>query len=125
MKNANRTSVGELIKIARIKAGLSQMELARRMGYNEASRISSIEQSRNPHGKTVARIAAVLGIDIDALLFPGVDALRANDYQREAMRTAGNMAHAESMLLQRIITCPAKSCVKNWACARRAFSGSS
>lgn len=56
------TSPGEIIRAARTKAGVSQAELARRIGYTNQSSVSQIE--RGVIGldmETAVRIADALG----------------------------------------------------------------
>jgi transcriptional regulator with XRE-family HTH domain len=56
------------IKLARIRAGLDQYELANRAGLTQAT-ISRLEQGKGmPHGKTLGKLAAALGVDVLDLL---------------------------------------------------------
>jgi len=57
------TTPGALIRAARIKAGLSVAELARRLGVTPP-RISNLESGhRNPSSKVLLRIAAAIPCD--------------------------------------------------------------
>src|SRR5881409_2015473 len=63
-------AIADLIVDARVRAGLTQTELARRAGTSQA-RISELERGEaNPTVDTLARIAAALGgfIDLGAFL---------------------------------------------------------
>jgi transcriptional regulator with XRE-family HTH domain len=61
-------TTGLLIKTAREKAGMSQAQLASKMGVTNHC-ISSWERGkRNPKYETLSRIADALGVDVNCLL---------------------------------------------------------
>lgn len=67
---AKNTALGPLLRSAREKAGLTQSELARRVGIapNHVTRLESEEKS-NPRFETVARLAVELGLSLDDIAF--------------------------------------------------------
>ena len=68
MKNEVQT-VGQRIKFAREKEGLSQSQLAKALGYNSPTAISLIEAGeRNVKVEILAQIARILHQDVDFLM---------------------------------------------------------
>ncbi|MDU2209875.1 MAG: helix-turn-helix transcriptional regulator [Eubacterium sp.] len=67
---SNIESIGENIRLLRIKSGLSQEQLALNAGVN-TSYIGQIERGeKNPTIKTLEKIASALSIDLIDLLYP-------------------------------------------------------
>ena len=61
--------LGQRIKALREKQGLTQEELANKLGYSNKSAIAHIENGRNmPSGVRFAKMAKVLGVTTDDLL---------------------------------------------------------
>ena len=57
--------IGEMIKTARLKAGLTQKELGERMGTSESA-ISKLEKRKTtPNLQTLERIAKALGTKLN------------------------------------------------------------
>ncbi len=95
---------GNLIKVARLKTGLSQTELARRAGTSQPT-IAAYEAGRKePSVSTLARVVRAAGVDLrmglgrledddewlrrlEGSLPP--DVVRRARLQREALRSAG------------------------------------
>ena len=69
MTVAKRVSIGSRIKEARIQRGLSQRDLAKRMGYSNHSTISKIESGKIdiPQSRIV-QFADVLGVTVAYLM---------------------------------------------------------
>ena len=61
--------LGENVKMRRIRLGLSQEELATKMGYKSRSSINKIEKGRNCSQKVIADLAKALGCSPAELLF--------------------------------------------------------
>jgi transcriptional regulator with XRE-family HTH domain len=60
--------VGKLLKDARIKKGLTQMDVARAMNYSSAQFISNWERDIvDPPAKSFKRIAKILGVTVASL----------------------------------------------------------
>lgn len=55
------------IKLARIKRGISQKELAERIGI-KAPTLSDIEKSKQPRAETLYKVAKALNIDVEELI---------------------------------------------------------
>jgi len=74
----NRARGGELIKEARRKAALTQLQLARRLGTGQSVIVRWERGERSPTVETVRRCLAVCGFDLDTRLVArtpsGVDA---------------------------------------------------
>lgn len=67
----SQTVVGERVRSARSRAGISQSELAEKTGIHQ-SRISRLERGRHcPRLDTIERVAAVLGCTLTELLSEG------------------------------------------------------
>lgn len=63
-------AIGENISLARTGARLTQIEMAGRLGVTQAA-VSGWETGRRvPSVYMLARVAAVLGVSVDALLTP-------------------------------------------------------
>ena len=61
-------TIGEAIKDARIKAGMTQAELAERLGISPQA-VSQYERGKkNPRLSTIQKFADALGIDVSDLL---------------------------------------------------------
>jgi transcriptional regulator with XRE-family HTH domain len=93
MRDMNR--LGELLKTRREALGLTQRELAQKIGV-EASHIAFIESGRRkPSLKLVVRIADTLGVDRQELLLlahPEAKALLAEPQFEPSRKTAPSMA---------------------------------
>lgn len=71
--------LSEKVRIRREQLGLSQEELAMRMGYKSRSSINKIETGRPVTQKIIARLAEALGVSIPYLM--GWDEKPASDLQ--------------------------------------------
>lgn len=60
--------LAEKVRSRRIELGLSQDELARRMGYESRSSINKIEKGRPCSQKVIARLADALGVGVAYLM---------------------------------------------------------
>lgn len=61
---------GELIRAARRQAGLTQLQLARRMGTGQSVIVRWERGERSPTVDTVRRAAAICGFDLETSLVP-------------------------------------------------------
>lgn len=89
--------IGNRIRMARLNAGMSQIELASRIGLKSSCRLGAIERTRSPHAGTVHRIATALGLPMEHF-FPDTKSGSANEYQAQALRTA-NCAKSDLPLI--------------------------
>lgn len=60
--------LGDKVRIRRESLGMSQEELALRMGYKSRSSINKIENGRNVSQKIIVRLAEVLDIKVSYLM---------------------------------------------------------
>lgn len=58
----------ELIKKSRLKNGLTQMELANKIGLKDGSSISKIEKNGSTSTKSLRRLCKVLDLDFSEIL---------------------------------------------------------
>lgn len=58
----------ELIKESRIKKGLTQIELANKIGLKDGSSISKIEKNGSTSTKSLQRLCEVLDLDFSEVL---------------------------------------------------------
>ena len=97
-------TIGQKVKQARENAGVTQMELSKRMGLKANTSIVNIETGKyQPSVESLHRIAQALGITIDNLL-PNEWLSQAalhdmemtlNDYQKAAARTMNRKLYPE------------------------------
>ena len=79
-------SIGDKIREQRIKLGLSQEELALKMGYNGRSTIAKIESGAVEVSHTkVVQYAKILGVSVDYLLGTGDDSVEINAIEQPAV----------------------------------------
>lgn len=86
----------EALRAARVEAGFTQAEVARRIGVAGGERVSEWERGRSsPRPATVVQLAVVLGVDVSRLV-PAVEVgglaglrRRAGLSSRELARLAG------------------------------------
>ena len=86
--------VGEVVRLARVRAGLSQAELGRACGGYGQSTISRLEAGRiaNPDRRTLLRVAEVLAIPAEWLgVASGVSAEPTSSSRRAEVSAAGLM----------------------------------
>lgn len=63
------SEIGQRIKLARIEKGLSQVQLAAKVGLSNSVLISGYESGRvSPPLKTIVKIAKILGKDLNYLI---------------------------------------------------------
>lgn len=107
----NKT-IGQMVKMGRVNAGLTQKELAHRMGLKVPTSITYVETDKyKPTIEQLHRIAQALDITIDNLLpqeWLSQAALRdmemsPNEYQKEALRTASGMNKEYPMALNGVL----------------------
>lgn len=69
MKGGDKMEIGERIKQRRMELGLSQRELARRMGYSDNSTLARIEQGKvDVYQNKIVQFSEVLGVSIAYLM---------------------------------------------------------
>jgi transcriptional regulator with XRE-family HTH domain len=97
--------VGEALKAARERAGLTQNTLARRVGMT-AAQVSQVESGRrvDPQFSTVARLAKAVGISLDEIAalsgFPGYEPSNIN---RNAPETSCATTEKHLLALERAL----------------------
>lgn len=69
MENRNLISVGDRIRIAREKAGLTQQELAGKIDKTSMTLRSYEKNKTSPTVEALEKIAGVLGVEVETLLF--------------------------------------------------------
>ena len=75
--------IGEKIKQRRMELGLSQRELARRMGYSDNSTLARIEQGKvDVYQNKIVQFSEVLGVSI-AYLMGWEEEQKKNDIQAD------------------------------------------
>ena len=75
--------IGEKIKKRRMELGLSQRELARRMGYSDNSTLARIEQGKvDVYQNKIVQFSEVLGVSI-AYLMDWEEEQKKNDIQSD------------------------------------------
>ena len=101
-------TIGQLVKEARMRAGLNQMELAWRMGLKTPQTITTLERDKfHPTVEQLHRIADALNITIDNLLpqewlSPETVrnmAMTLNEYQKAAARTMNPALYPEQQAM--------------------------
>lgn len=93
----------EALRAARVKAGLTQAELARRVGVAGGERISEWERGRSsPRAATVVRLAAVLGVEMSRLA-PAVDDDGLAGLRRRAGLSARELARHSGVPLATVL----------------------
>lgn len=80
-------SVSRLIRDARLEAGLSQAELAHRMGVTQPVVARLENPGSNPRIRTLERIAAVLGRRVEIGLEPGLPEVDETQIRRNLRLT--------------------------------------
>lgn len=61
--------IGDRVRSRRTELGMSQEELAKKVGYTSRSTVNKIEKgTRNPKAEDVKKIASALNVDFDYLL---------------------------------------------------------
>ena len=61
-------NAGNRIRVEREKLGLTQEELARRLGYAHRSAVNKLESKSSLQTKTLEKVADVLGISLAKLM---------------------------------------------------------
>ena len=95
-------TTGDRIKAARKAAGVTQLELAKRIGVTE-SYISMYERNkRNPKLETLRKIALALGVDLDELIpekpgFLGIRLTSDLDVYREYIGTLSDLSKIDPL----------------------------
>ena len=75
--------IGEKIKRRRMELGLSQRELARRMGYSDNSTLARIEQGKvDVYQNKIVQFSEVLGVSV-AYLMDWEEEQKKNDIQAD------------------------------------------
>ena len=87
MERTLREILGERLHLARRRAGLSQVELARRAGISPTT-LNRVELGRQKlYAETLVTLAHILGVSVDALVAMDEDApVRAKAHVSEAMQ---------------------------------------
>ena len=91
--------LSEKVKMRREQLGLSQEELALRMGYKSRSSINKIETGRPVTQKIIARLADALGVSIPYLM--GWDEKPAGDLQAMGALAAELLLDPDAMEMVR------------------------
>lgn len=99
--------IGESLKKARIDAGITQAELARRLDVTPQT-VSQYERGLiNPKIETLRKFADALGVNVDTLCGENLrlgmyvlDALNDKSFTPDMMETAQNMAQSVSRLVK-------------------------
>lgn len=91
--------LAEKVKIRREQLGLSQEELALRMGYKSRSSINKIETGRPVTQKIIARLADALGVSIPYLM--GWDETPADDLEGMGALAAQLLLDPDAMEMAR------------------------
>ena len=65
-------TIGELLRWERVRAGLTQKQLAQKAGLDEVTvnHIENDKRKRRPHPSTIHKLAQALGIPVERLLPP-------------------------------------------------------
>ena len=88
-------TLGDRIRQARERVGLSQIELARRIGLSKNAMNSIEAGDADPRASRIVAIAQVLGVSTDALLL-GTPATDSREHtptaKRQQTRTAASVA---------------------------------
>lgn len=98
--------VGDVVRLARLRAGLSQAELGRACGGYRQSTISRLEAGRvgNPDRRTLAKVADVLGIPLEWLgIASGVAAEPPSSAPQRAGPSAAGLLHADARVTPRMV----------------------
>lgn len=80
-------SLGDNVKIRRIRMGLSQEELAHKMGYSSRSSINKIEKGINVSQRIIANLAMALNCSPAELLMEDLTIEEAFAEHEEALRS--------------------------------------
>src|SRR5882762_5872664 len=109
--------IGEVVRLARVRAGLSQAELGRACGGYRQSTISRLEAGRvtNPDRRTMARVANVLGIPPEWLgIASGVTSEPPSRAPLRAGRSAAGLLNVDARVTPRAVQALEMAIVDYW-----------
>lgn len=100
-------NVGDKIREQRIKLGLSQEELALKMGYNGRSTIEKIESGAVEVSHTkVVQYAKILGVSVDYLLGTDDDSVETNAIEQPAVHIIAVVAVLLAVVVAVLVVAP-------------------